>query len=195
MDEGFKKAIEFHGHSCPGLAIGYRVAKYVKENYGRAEDEELVAIVDNNSCSVDAIQQMLSCTFGKGNLVFRDYGKQAFTFYSRGRNEALRLYFKGEMPGRAVELQKKMSSNQLTGEERKELEKLREQFIQYILSAPDSEILSIQKVEIPAPQKARIYPSLKCEKCGESFMEVKGRTACGVVMCKECFDKLVGLKE
>ena len=39
MDEDFKKAAEFHGHVCPGLAMGYRVARYVKAHYPRSEDE------------------------------------------------------------------------------------------------------------------------------------------------------------
>lgn len=33
MEEDFKKAAEFHGHVCPGLAAGYRVARYVKAHY------------------------------------------------------------------------------------------------------------------------------------------------------------------
>ncbi|MDI9617076.1 MAG: formylmethanofuran dehydrogenase subunit E family protein, partial [Methanothrix sp.] len=93
MEDDLKRAIEFHGHMCPGLAIGYRVAKYVKNHYRRSEDEELVAVVENNSCSVDAIQQMLGCTFGKGNLMFIDNGKQVFTFYHRGDGRAMRIYF------------------------------------------------------------------------------------------------------
>ena len=74
MDDEFLKAAEFHGHVCPGLAIGYRVAKYAKNYFDKSEDEELVAIVENKSCSIDAIQFLLSCTFGKGNLIFKDYG-------------------------------------------------------------------------------------------------------------------------
>ena len=30
MDEEFNKVVEFHGHVCPGSAIGYRVANYIK---------------------------------------------------------------------------------------------------------------------------------------------------------------------
>ncbi len=52
----FKKCIEFHGHICPGLAVGYKAAKtgmdWLKEN--RAEDEELVAIVETDACGADA---------------------------------------------------------------------------------------------------------------------------------------------
>jgi formylmethanofuran dehydrogenase subunit E len=190
MDEEFKKAAEFHGHECPGLAIGYRVAKYVKGNCNRSEDEELVAIVENNSCSVDAIQQMLGCTFGKGNLIFKDYGKQVFTFYCRGDGNATRIYFKGKMPKRMGELQEKRLKNNLTAEEQREIGALREQFIKHILSASDDELLSIKKVPLPEPEKARIYPSRSCENCQENFMEIKGRVACGKVVCMDCFGKL-----
>jgi formylmethanofuran dehydrogenase subunit E len=191
MDEEFNKVVEFHGHVCPGLAIGYRVAKYIKGHCDKSEDEELVAIVENNSCSVDAIQRMLSCTFGKGNLIFRDYGKQVFTFYCRSDSKALRIYFKGEMPKRMGELQEKRLKNNLTKEEQKELEGLRETFIQHILNAGDDELLSVKSVDLPEPEKARIYPTLVCEECKENFMEIKGRAACGKVVCMDCFEKLV----
>ena len=75
----FEDTIKFHGHACPGLALGYRVANLALKELGlRARDEELVAIVENNSCAVDAIQFICGCTFGKGNLIFKDFGKQVF---------------------------------------------------------------------------------------------------------------------
>jgi len=190
MDEDLVKAIQFHGHLCPGLAIGYRVAKYVKEHHQRSEDEELVAIVENKSCSVDAVQDMLGCTFGKGNLVCRDYGKQVFTFYSRGEGKALRIYFKGDLSGRMDEIRSKYFRGDLTEEEKRDFESMREQVTQHIINADEDEILSIREVDLPAPEKARIYPSLKCQECGEGFMEICGRTAKGKIVCMECFDKM-----
>ena len=58
-------------------AIVYKVAEIAIEklNINHFEDEEIVAIVENDSCAVDSIQVILSCTFGKGNLIFKDYGK------------------------------------------------------------------------------------------------------------------------
>lgn len=191
MEEDLKKAVAFHGHMCPGLAMGYRVAKYVKEHYPRSEDEELVAIVENSSCSVDAIQEMLGCTSGKGNLIFKDYGKQAFTFYSRDKGKALRIYFKGDVFEGMDKLRQKYFKGELGPEEKKEFEALREQVIQRILTAPDNEVLSVKEVDIPAPEKARIYPSLPCQECGEAFMEILGRTVNGKVVCKACFEKMV----
>ncbi len=191
MEDDLKKAVEFHGHMCPGLAMGYRVAKYVQEHYPRSEDEELVAIAENRSCSIDAIQDMLSCTAGKGNLIFEDYGKQAFTFYSRDKSKAMRIYFKGDVFEGMDKVRQKYFKGELGPEEKKEFEALREQVIQKILTAPDDEILSVKEVDIPAPQKAKIYPSLRCEECGEAFMEIMGRTAKGKVVCKACFEKMV----
>ncbi len=190
MEEDLKKAVEFHGHMCPGLAMGYRVAKYVKEHYPRSKDEELVAIVENKSCSVDAIQDMLGCTFGKGNLIFKDYGKQAFTFYSRDKNRALRIYFRGDIFEETDDLLQRYFKGELGPEEKKELEALREKVIQKILTAPDEELLSVEEVDIPAPEKARIYPSLRCQECGEAFMEIMGRTVGGKVVCQACFEKM-----
>ncbi len=193
MDDDFKKAAEFHGHICPGLAMGYRVAKYVKINYPRSEDEELVCIAENKSCSVDAVQALLGCTFGKGNLIFVDNGKQVFTFYSRdkGKGKALRVYFRGDIFRRMDELRQKSAKGHLSQEERKELEGMREKLINEILSAKDEDVLSVREVEIPVPEKAHIYSSLRCQECSESFMEIKGRTANGKVVCKDCFGRLV----
>lgn len=192
MDDDFKEAVKFHGHICPGLAIGYRVAKYAKEHYPRSEDEELVAIAENKSCSVDAIQALLGCTFGKGNLVCNDFGKQVFTIYSREKGKALRIYFKGEVLEGMDRLRQKAAEGTLSTEEKRDLEAMREKLIQKILRAPDDELLSVTEVSIPAPEKARVYPSLKCQQCGEAFMEIMGRTAGGKVVCQECYEKMVG---
>jgi len=191
MDDDFKEAAEFHGHTCPGLAIGYRIAKYVKEHYPRSQDEELVCIAENKSCSIDAIQFMLGCTAGKGNLLFKDYGKQAFTFYSRDKNKALRIYFRGGILKGMDELRQKMAQGELGPEDRERMTAFRSQATEKVLSARYEDILTVEEVDIPAPEKARIHPSLKCEECGEEFMEILGRTAGGKVLCKGCFERLV----
>jgi formylmethanofuran dehydrogenase subunit E len=69
--------IAFHGHLCPGLVIGYQAARAALPllSQGRAQDEELVCITMTDSCAVDAIQFLTGCTAGKGNLIFRDFGK------------------------------------------------------------------------------------------------------------------------
>ena len=89
--ELIEKTIAFHGHSCPGLAIGIRAAELALKEIGKAPDEEIVAVVETDMCGVDAIQYLTGCTYGKGNLIHKDYGKNAFTFYRRRDNKAIRL--------------------------------------------------------------------------------------------------------
>ncbi len=90
----WEKAVAFHGHECIGLAWGgFRVAEAALE-YLEAErdiDEQILGVVENDSCAVDAIQLMTGCTLGKGNLIFHDYGKQVYTFVLRKSGKAIRI--------------------------------------------------------------------------------------------------------
>jgi formylmethanofuran dehydrogenase subunit E len=93
QDMTYEEILKFHGHECPGIAIGYRMAEAAMEELAllRAADEELVAIVENDACGVDAVQCLTGCTFGKGNLIFRDYGKHVYTLYSRKSHVGVRV--------------------------------------------------------------------------------------------------------
>ncbi|NIP44160.1 MAG: formylmethanofuran dehydrogenase, partial [candidate division Zixibacteria bacterium] len=64
---------------------------------------ELVAVVENDSCAVDAVQVLTGCTFGKGNLFFRDYGKQVYTFFRRPSGDFLRIAIDWTSPGETPE--------------------------------------------------------------------------------------------
>jgi len=100
QESDLHEAVRFHGHLCPGLAIGYRAAKIAMERLAakRAEDEEVIAIVENDSCSADGVQWITGCTFGKGNFFFRDHGKQVFTFALRPTGRAVRIALKRHDP-------------------------------------------------------------------------------------------------
>ena len=54
----YEEIIQFHGYECPGLAMGYRMATAAMNKLDsiRAEDEEIVAIVENDACGVDALK-------------------------------------------------------------------------------------------------------------------------------------------
>ena len=71
-EESWKRCEAFHGHVCGGLSIGYQAARYAKELLGAefSNDEELVCVAENDACGVDAIQVLLGCSIGKGNLLF-----------------------------------------------------------------------------------------------------------------------------
>lgn len=173
-----QKAIAFHGHLCPGLLIGWRAVRAATAHLGlsASEDEELVTEVENDSCSVDAFQALLSTTFGKGNLVFHDHGKQVFTITDRRANRAVRVVFTGD------ELKKTLPDGSVD----------RQAFTQALISAPDDKVLTIKEVDPTPPQKARIEPSLVCARCGEGVQQSKSLEDGGRILCRPCA-KIEGL--
>ncbi len=189
----FSKVTDFHGHVCPGSAIGYRAAEIaIKElSSDRSKDEEFLAIVENDSCSVDAIQVVTGCTFGKGNLIFKDHGKQVYTFVNRNTGDALRLsLIKGvdEIDPEFAGIRQKAFSESAGKEEKMEFEKKKNEVSQNILDMPEKELFKIEHVEIQIPEEARIFRSVKCVKCGEMVAEHRVRVENGNFVCIPCFE-------
>jgi formylmethanofuran dehydrogenase subunit E len=187
-----EKTIAFHGHSCPGLAIGIRAAEWALQEMGRAPDEEIVAVVETDMCGVDAIQYLTGCTYGKGNLIHKDYGKNAFTFYRRRDNKAIRLVTRRDIFGDAGpvlrELNRKVQEEGLTEDEEKTWREIRERISKHVMESNLSEIFEIKKPADSAPKKARMVASLVCESCGEPVMETRTRRFREQVLCIPCFD-------
>jgi len=187
-----EQTIRFHGHSCPGLAIGIRVAEVALRDIGRADDEDILAVVETDMCGVDAIQFLTGCTFGKGNLIHLDYGKNAFTFYRRRDGKAIRLITRPEaiMPpdDTVVALwEKEGAGESLSPEEKDLLRQGTEARIGSVMAAALEELFDIQPVSEPPPNPARIMESIPCEACGEAVMESRTRRFMGQTLCIPCF--------
>jgi formylmethanofuran dehydrogenase subunit E len=186
-----REVIQFHGHLCPGLALGYRVAKAALRELkaDRPHDEELVAIVENDSCAVDAIQFITGCTFGKGNLIFRDYGKHVYTIFNRRTNQGVRIsedYRGFDADQRYPELKKRQEAGEDVS---REMQVFKMEKAAAVLKADEKEILTITPVSSPPPEEAKIRGSLRCSVCGEKFMGSRSREKNGKVMCIPCFEK------
>ncbi|HTY36208.1 MAG TPA: FmdE family protein [Bacteroidota bacterium] len=169
---------EFHGHICPGLALGFRMAKAAMEALGcsRADDEELTAVVENDACGVDALQVITGCTMGKGNLFFKDYGKMSFTIMKRNTGEAVRV-----TPSQ--EQNKRRSKSSMSPEDRQAM-------TDWILSAPVSDVVAVQKISLEAQPYARIRKSVDCSRCHEAVMESRIRVHAGNYVCIPCAEIL-----
>jgi len=189
--DDLRGAIQFHGHLCPGLALGYRVAQAALRELGadRPGDEELVAIVENDSCAVDAIQFISGCTFGKGNLIFRDYGKHVYTFIDRRTGQGVRIaedYRGFEDDPRFDGFRRRQEAGEDVSREKQVY--LMEKSAA-ILQAEEKEFLILQPAAALTPEPARITTSVRCARCNEKFMESRGRTKDGKVVCIPCFEK------
>ena len=161
------KAVTFHGHECPGLAIGVKACKAAVEKMqiGFSSDEEIVCVTENDACGVDAIQAIFSCTLGKGNLLYRGTGKQAFSFFNRKTGEKLRVYLK----------------------QQKNPDMERAEWQEYLLNAPVDEIFSFSEPKFDLPERAKIFQTIICEICGEGAPEHKMRLQDGKTVCADCF--------
>lgn len=194
LPDDLKKCVEFHGHICPGLIYGYRVAKEAIRlmQIGRSADEEVVAVCENDSCAVDALQVLLGTVAGKGNLMIRNYGKNAFTVMSRADRRAYRFSRKkqyeydGPSGNRFKKLEKAVASGDASEEDKRKLKYLK---IDDLLARPFSDIFTTEEVVFDEPGYAPLAPSEPCAVCGEMTMTTKmillrdGRKVC--IPCSE----------
>lgn len=189
----WEEVVKFHGHSCMGLATGYRVAEAAMQELGsnRDVDEELVAVVENDNCSLDAIQYVTGCTMGKGNLIFKDYGKSVYTFMLRPGGKALRMVprtLDDSIFSTLNELRQKIFSGEATAEEQKLFSEKMAEALEVFLTLPLGEVVDIEEVKLELPEKARIFNSVSCDACGEKVMEPRARVRDGKIVCLPCAD-------
>ena len=163
----FEKCAAFHGHVCGGLTIGYKAAQYAIRllNLTFSDDEEVVCIAENDACGVDAIQVMLGCSIGKGNLLFHMRGKQAFSVYNRKTGKAVRLVLKPKPEGMT-----------------------RQESLQYYQSRESEELFDVKPAVIALPEKARLFDSYRCDCCGEVTGTNWIRLAGEKKLCLDCYE-------
>ncbi|QQG66567.1 FmdE family protein [Desulfobulbus oligotrophicus] len=193
-EERINKTIAFHGHSCPGLAIGIRAAELALQKFGNPSDKEIVAVVETDMCGVDAIQFLTGATMGKGNLIHRDYGKMAFSFFHKVTGEGFRAVLnpaaRSDMDEEMSELSKKNSTGNATEDEIKRLGDLRSAAQTRLMTLPLAEMFVVTELQQGAPRPARVLQSLVCEHCGEKTMESRTRRFAGQTLCIPCFGKV-----
>ena len=172
----WETCVAFHGHECGGLAIGYKAALYAIKLLGLEEEirenrsccissqEEVVCISENDACGVDAIQVILGCSVGKGNLLFHMRGKQAFSFYNRKNGKSVRLVLRPRPEGMTKQ----------------------ESFAYYQGNAPE-ELFEVKETAIALPEEARIFRSYPCSECGEITSENMLRMQDGKMVCLDCY--------
>lgn len=166
LENLWKTCVDFHGHSCGGLAVGFRAVLYAWELLGeraQSEDEELVCIAETDACGVDAIQALTGCTVGKGNLVFNMQGKNAFSFYRRNDGKSFRLVLRATP------------------------EKSKEERLEWLMEGDFHEMFDVKPAGEPLPERARIFKSCTCSVCGERFAESFAHLQDGEILCAACY--------
>ena len=168
MDEKqlWEKAVAFHGHVCGGLMIGYKASLYAIELLGLtfSDGEQVVCVAENDACGVDAIQVLLGCSVGKGNLLFHMTGKQAFSFYERKSGRSVRLVLRPKPEGMT-----------------------REESFAYYQNHASEELFEVKETTLQLPEPARIFQSVRCDGCGEIAAENHIHLENGRRLCEDCY--------
>ena len=113
---------------------------------------------------MDAIQAILGCSVGKGNLLFHLRGKQAFSFYRRSTGQSVRLVLNPRPRGLS-----------------------REDSLRWILEKPTEELFTIKETTIALPESARIFDSYVCDCCGEVTGANWIRLSGDKKLCLDCY--------
>ena len=158
--------VNFHGHECGGLTIGYKASLYAIEllKLEFSQDEQVVCISENDACGVDAVQVMLGCSIGKGNLLFHMRGKQAFSFYNRKTGASVRLVLKPKPEGMT-----------------------KEESFAYFQACQPKDMFEVKETTLQLPEAARLFDSYVCDHCSETTGANWIRLVGEKKLCLDCY--------
>ena len=175
-------AAQMHGHFCPGLAMGVMMAARAMQLVRGQSDgmEDLLAIVETNNCVSDGIQFVTGCTFGNNALIFKDYGKVAFTLTKRDgmgiRISSLpdaKTYMKQAHPLFSDSFTKVVGEQDHSDEAIAQYKKLGVQKAFATLTLDFDKLFKVEEVHVEIPPYAPSHESIICEQCGEPVMATR----------------------
>jgi formylmethanofuran dehydrogenase subunit E len=126
--------------------------------------------------------------------VFQDHGIHAYTFIERNSGRQIRIelkadVFQEESEQRREILRKQAQNIPLTEEEHAVLQKARQDMLKKLLTMSDDELFIVKNVDIKVPERARIFNSIKCSKCGLQVMETRVRVYNDQKYCIPCWER------
>ena len=172
-DEQLKKAEEFHGHLCGGIAIGTKLAMYGLELMGMSlnvRHKNLIVFLEIDRCMSDAVQSVTGCSMGKRTLKQMYYGKFAATFYNMESGEALRI-------------------TDADANNKFKFKETKEEMIARFRCTPPEDLFNVQNVKIELSKgdlPGKPYTKVFCSVCGEKVSDGKHKLIGGKPICRSC---------
>jgi len=197
-----ERAKEFHGHICPFVVLGLRASEIALGRLGLSKageketvGEEVLAIVECNNCFTDGVQVATGCTLGNNSLIYLDTGKNAVTIVRRGDWRGVRVYVDSEklrekyFKKEAIGLfEKVVTKREGTEEDSEKLNRLWTEIGLEMMNLPEGEF-KIEELKVKEIERAPIFESIKCEKCGELAMKTRIEYVEGKAVCLGCLGK------
>jgi formylmethanofuran dehydrogenase subunit E len=170
FDVYLKKAGDFHGHACIGIALGTRLSLAALRALGLkpgVKNKSLIVYAEIDRCMTDAIQVVTRCTLGHRSLKYVDYGKFAATFVNLDTGRAVRATVKGHF-----------SSQEPLEETLDKLSRI-----------PDSELITMQEVSVSIPETDFPGSPVRravCAVCGERVVDGREVIKENKTLCRAC---------
>ena len=187
------KATAFHGHWCMGLAAGIRVSAWAMQAFDPFDHKNMVAVSETASCAIDAVQSLLGCTYGKGNLILLDRGKNAFSFFRLADGMSARVverYANDPDAQRIAEIRRELTSQNISEWIRTrfevEMAKLYKKRLDVLLRAGFEELFEVKKPDYGVPQRSRSLAQVQCKRCGEGVAKSRAMIIAGKSYCPDC---------
>lgn len=132
---------EFHGHTCPGIALGYRIAQLALREMGirPTPDSECLVKAYIQTCAVDAFQVLNRATIGRRALIIEELHKHVYQFHFTGTQEIFQFTIHPEV----LEHLAAFKSTNLSPREK---QNKRLEGVQYILSLEESSFCRIEQL-------------------------------------------------
>jgi formylmethanofuran dehydrogenase subunit E len=190
FDTELEKAKNFHGHTCPGIVLGTRIAIAGNRRLGikdPSKTRDLIVYVEIDRCLADAIQAITLCSLGKRRLKHVDYGRFAATFVDVSKNRAVRISVKEEARDWAMKYGEKHGL--LHERETVDLKQVMDAMTEAYMKIPDRDLLNIQDVSVSIPKwDLPGLPERKvtCANCGERIFDGREKTENGRILCRPC---------
>lgn len=191
------RAGESHGHFCPYLALGVRAGVHAMGELSARSTgmEDIVAVVETNSCFSDGVQVSTGCTFGNNALIYRDYGKTAMTLVSRDHpDRGIRVHVKErenfierDYPEASDLFDTVVAEREGSDEQKERLSEAWAEVGFDLVDRPIEELFDIETgVSVDLPDQAPIFEDAMCVECGEQMMAPKAVERDGQTYCRAC---------
>ncbi|HJJ48739.1 MAG TPA: FmdE family protein [Methanocorpusculum sp.] len=136
----FDKIVQAHGHSCPGIAIGYKIAVQAAKWAG---DEETISVYSTMTrCPLDALRTTFHLKEHPERLTVEDRGELHFIL---SKPDGSKMYV-DEVPGSKIHTEEgdalgiKVRAGTASAAEIKRYDEIRAELLALTLSTPDEKL-------------------------------------------------------
>ncbi len=186
-------AVAFHTHSCPYLAIGFRMGSLAMAalRFERQHNRGLLVLPEFGegnpyTCIVDGIRAATGAIYGQIMIAKTFYGKLAATFFYPQRGGAIRYSLRPAFVDGLERL--RFHALRARGVDPSDMPApVLEEALAWVDAQPDEAVFKVEhEVGFPYQQMQLTYAKTLCARCGEYVMAPFVRVKDGRPLCIPC---------